>query len=296
MRFRNGKQALLTLAIGAMAFAFLLSAEPAGAGNKYWVGGSSGLWSAGAKWSTTSGGSGGAGAPAGNDSVYINQSVNTVTYDSTASLPSALTLLQIDASVAPTLSQTGGSLSAATEYVGYSHNRVYNQTGGSVSGPFTNNGSFTYSGGAFNGRLVNNGTAVFNASFTAGDGMENNSDFSIVSGRAVTFNGSGLDNQGTITLTGATLSGNGALVSSGGISGYGTIAGSGGFVNYGELAQTGGKLTLSNTGSNINYGNWDLASGYQFQLSSGVPVPLPPSVLLFCTGLFWFDYSKTMVQ
>ena len=68
-----------------------------------------------------------------------------------------------------------------------------------------NQGTFAYNSGAFSGRLTNVGTAIFNADFTAGNGMENDAGLSLPSGRVITLNGLGLDNQGSLTLTGGTL-------------------------------------------------------------------------------------------
>ena len=68
-----------------------------------------------------------------------------------------------------------------------------------------NQSTFTYNSGAFSGRLTNVGTATFNADFTAGNGMENYTGLSLPPGRVITLNGLGLDNQGSLTLTGGTL-------------------------------------------------------------------------------------------
>src|SRR5208283_5448719 len=38
--------------------------------------------------------------------------------------------------------------------------------------------------------------------------------------------------------------------------------------NYGLLTQSGGTLTFSNTGTNTNYGNWNLLAGKQLQLTA----------------------------
>ena len=142
--------------------------------------------------------------------------------------------------------------------------------GTAFAGTLISQGSFTYNGGTFNGRLVNQGAATFNASFTAGNGLENDSTLSASAGCTLTVNGSGLDNEGNIALTGGTLTGSGPLVNNCQIAGYATIGGSGGFTNNSTFTQSGGPVTLGNTGPNANYGNMTLVSGYQFRLSSGI--------------------------
>ena len=87
----------------------------------------------------------------------------------------------------------------------------------------TNSATFIYNNGTFGGRLTNAGTVVLNADFTAGNGMENDSNFSLATGQTVTLNGAGLDNEGT-------------------------------------FAMIGGSLNLSATGSNVNRGNFNLSA------------------------------------
>jgi hypothetical protein len=87
-----------------------------------------------------------------------------------------------------------------------------------------------------------------------------------LSGGGLTIN-TGMDNGGAFILAGGTLDGSGALTNNGLVSGFGTLRGTGGFTNNGLIAQSGGNITLANTGTNINYGNMDLAGGYQLRLS-----------------------------
>lgn len=176
------------------------------------------------------------------------------TYNLQSSLLSAATV-QLNAN--GTFSQTGGTLTYTT----------FNQGGGTVAHDLLNQSTFNYSSGAFNGRLINQGTVNFNADFTAGNGVENDTAFTIAAGRTITLNGAGLDNEGTITLGGGTLSGAGLLSNSAQITGYGTIGGSGGFNNYLLVTQNGGNLTLNNSGVNNNLGTINLASGLQLRLS-----------------------------
>ena len=156
----------------------------------------------------------------------------------------------------------GGTLTAGT--ININDGGTFNQDGGTINGDMQNQGIFNYNGGTFNNRLFNQGVVNFNSDFTAGDGMENKATVSIDSGRTVTLNGSGLDNQGTLSLSGI-LQGSGPLVNTGYMYGIGTIGGSGGFVNNG-LYVPGSGATLNNSGSNVNYGNLNLSSTGQWYL------------------------------
>ncbi|HEV2972555.1 MAG TPA: autotransporter-associated beta strand repeat-containing protein [Pirellulales bacterium] len=133
----------------------------------------------------------------------INSAVNTLTKIGAGTL----TLINQNVSNCPinvnagTLALSGGTLTGA---LNNSANVVLNS--GTFGGPsLANSGTFTYNGGTFNGRLINAGTAIFNADFTAGNGMENDANVSIPSGRTITLNGQGLDNEGTLTIAGGTL-------------------------------------------------------------------------------------------
>jgi hypothetical protein len=103
--------------------------------------------------------------------------------------------------------QSGGTLNVGT----------FAQAGGTVTGTLQNQGTFIYQSGLFSGRLLNQGTVVLNADFTAAGGMENDALFTLVSGRAVTLSGAGLDGSGTTQINaGSDLTANhivqGALV------------------------------------------------------------------------------------
>ena len=95
--------------------------------------------------------------------------------------------------------------------------------------------------------------------------MTNNGVYNL-SGGQLTVDGS-LDNSGALVLAGGALGGAGELVNNGHLSGFGAIAGSGDFINNALISQGSGHITLSNTGVNNNYGNIDLASGYQFRIN-----------------------------
>ena len=139
-------------------------------------------------------------------------------------------------------------------------------TFGGVAGSTLATNAFTYNGGAFNGRLNVLGTAVFNADFTAGNGMLISGAPTLAAGRVLTLNGAGLANEGTLTFAGGTLAGSGPLANNSLINGNGIIAGSGGFTNNSLITQSGGNLTLSNSGANVNNGNIDMVTGFQFRL------------------------------
>ncbi|MCX5805884.1 MAG: hypothetical protein NT010_07440 [Proteobacteria bacterium] len=192
-----------------------------------------------------------------NQSGGTNTVANTLTIAATAGSAGtynlsggSLTAGTIQLNPGGTFNQTGGALSFTT----------FNQSGGTIKNVFENNGTFNYNGGIFEERLINNGTANFNADFTAGNGMvwTPSQVLTISTGRTITLNGEGLDNQGFIALAGGTLSGSGTLINNAYLSGHGTINGSGGFINNSTAAISGGSLILSNTGVNDNRGTINL--------------------------------------
>jgi len=144
----------------------------------------------------------------------------------------------------------GGALSFTT----------FNQQGGGVTGTLENpvSGTFNYSGGTFSGRLINRGAVNFNADFTAGDGLANYSGLTIGAGRTVTLNGQGLDNQGTITLSGGALGGSGPLANKAALTGYGTINTAAGLSNTGAMTLTGGSSTVAGTVTNQAQGQLNI--------------------------------------
>ncbi len=144
-----------------------------------------------------------------------------------------------------------------------------NGTGGGL----TKNGAGALTlaaGGSLNGPLtVNQGTLDVGGNLTA-VGAANYGTVNLSGGVTLTVSGSGLDNEGLLSLSGSTLAGAGPLVNNNTLSGHGTIGGSSGFTNDAFLNITGGNLTLTNTGSNYNYGEITLASGEFLQLGAGV--------------------------
>jgi autotransporter-associated beta strand protein len=129
----------------------------------------------------------------------------------------------------------------------------------SLSGNVTNSAAFAYNSGTFGGRLTNLGTVVLNADFTAGNGMENDGNFALAAGRTVTLNGGGLDNEGTLTMTGGTLN----------------LNASGNNINRGNFNLSSnlglGGATLTNSGSlNLNGGLISGATGLLVNSADGI--------------------------
>jgi fibronectin-binding autotransporter adhesin len=123
-------------------------------------------------------------------------------------------------------------------------------SGGFLNSTVLNQSNFVYSGGSFNGRLINAGVVTFNADFAAGNGLENDSSLSISSGRTVTLNGAGLDNEGTLTLAGGTLAlgAFGVNINRGNFNLSPTVPfnlGAAGFTNSGTINLNGGLFTAS---------------------------------------------------
>ncbi len=147
-----------------------------------------------------------------------------------------------------TFNQSGGSLIYNT----------FNQQGGTVTGALENRGLFNYYSGDFQGRLLNYGTANLGSSFTAGNGLMQAAGaitLNVGSGQSLTLNGAGLNNQGTFTMAGGTLTGGGLLTNNASFSGYGTINASAGFNNYGNMTLTGGTSSVSGAFDNESTGS-----------------------------------------
>jgi fibronectin-binding autotransporter adhesin len=128
--------------------------------------------------------------------------------------------------------------------------------GGSLAADVHNQATFNYYGGTFAGRLFNTGAVNFFSDFTAGNGMENDGNLSITSGQPVTLDGVGLDNEGTLSMSGVALnlSTTGANVNRGSInlSTVLSLAGGAALTNSGSIALNGGVVsdasgTLTNT-------------------------------------------------
>jgi hypothetical protein len=179
-------------------------------------------------------------------------------------------------------------LTQTTENVGTVSYGVMNQplTGGNGGG-FTNTntvtnlnlgstkgtGTYNLIGGTLVAHTItiNPGSALYQSggTLTASSGLINYANFSLGVGGTAQIDGSGLDNHGTLTLAGGTLQGSGSLVNNAVLTGYGIVDGSGGFTNNASFTQSGGRFVLKNTGDNKNYGNMDLAAGYDFVVATG---------------------------
>ena len=151
----------------------------------------------------------------GNASIGVTQSGGSLTlaggingnFTLTKVGPGTLTLSG-PGTVACPINVTAGTLiqGGATVTGSVSNFASYVLNSGTFGGPFlTSSGTFTYNAGTFSGRLINAGTVNFNADFTAGNGLENDVSLSIPSGRMITLNGQGLDNEATLTVSGGTF-------------------------------------------------------------------------------------------
>ena len=187
------------------------------------------------------------------------------------------------------------TLSTDTTRVGNFGTGTFNQAGGThnvntlwLAAEAGSSGTYTLSGGALNvGKILSGqGTSTFNLdggdlnltasslaignfnigsnayyakTTTVANAMVNLGGFDINRGVTLTVNGS-LDNSGQMKLYGGgRMTGAGTLTNNADFTVYGgTISGSGGFVNNGQLHQLQSAMTLSNTGDNVNNGNWDL--------------------------------------
>jgi hypothetical protein len=88
-------------------------------------------------------------------------------------------------------------------------------------------------------------------SFTAGDGVANDASMTVAAGQTLTVNGAGLDNLGTFTLAGGTVSGSGPVVNNfgGTLQAHGTINST--FTNNGVL-DVDGVLRLNGASATNN--------------------------------------------
>ncbi|MBT9490119.1 MAG: PEP-CTERM sorting domain-containing protein [Rubrivivax sp.] len=168
-----------------------------------------------------------------------------------------------------------GLLDVAGSAVAVNHGTFEHQ-GGRLQGTLENRGSFVHGGvdgnaPDFAGRLVNHGSVVLNGDTRFGNGLRNEVDLDLLpTGRTLTLDGQGLENNGSFALRGGTLTGSGQLTNYNSLSGHGRIAGDQ-FYNFGTLAQTGGTLALASTGGAFNYGRWSMEAQRDLNLDgSGV--------------------------
>ncbi|MBL8380623.1 MAG: autotransporter-associated beta strand repeat-containing protein [Burkholderiales bacterium] len=195
---------------------------------------------------------------------------------------------------------SGKTLTIGAEIVGNNGGGTFTQSGGThvamsllLGANPGSDGTFNMNGGSFTvGSIaVGAGTGTFNlngGSVNVGGTLQA-TNLSIGVGAALAGNinvsnalinlgalstsgqilaGGSLDNSGSLALSGGALGGAGALTNYNLMTGYGSIGGTGGFTNYGQFQPGGGGLVLSNSGANVNYGNWDVQSGLPLVLSS----------------------------
>jgi hypothetical protein len=161
-------------------------------------------------------------------------------------------------------SQTGGTLNFTT----------FNHQGGEVQGSLQNpaGGTYIYDNGTFTGRLLNSGTAIFNADFTAGNGMAHYSILTLDPGRSLTFNGQGLtvDQGGAFTQNGGTLTAASETI---GNTGIGTFTQAGGTHNVTNIltlaANPGSTGTFNLQGGALSAGTINLNAGGTFNRTGG---------------------------
>jgi hypothetical protein len=157
-----------------------------------------------------------------------------------------------------TLTQDAGSTLAASTLIQQ----------GTINGFLQNQGEFIYMSGAFNGELINQGTVNLGPNFTAANGIENDATMTLTTGELISVNGLGLDNLGTFSLGGATLSGSGPVVNdfSGTMTAHGNINNP--LTNLGTLTldgvlhlNGGGTNSGTLTGSGTIFGNFSNPGG-----------------------------------
>lgn len=203
-----------------------------------------------------------------NETVGLNGTGTFTQTNGTNQVTSTLLIAQ-NLGSSGTYNLEGGTLTAAL----IDNNGQFNMEGGVFNGDLNNKGQFRYHSGTFNGSLQNNGTTYLYNSLNVVDGIVNNTNFAVSSGKTLTAGGTGFDNNGSLSLDHGSLFINGSSIrlSNHGTlsSGEGTITGSGAFYNYGLVTQEYGALTLANSASTRNYGTFDLRSGYQLRITGG---------------------------
>ena len=119
---------------------------------------------------------------------------------------------------------------------------------GSLASDIVNQANFIFDGGTIGGRLTNQGTATFNADFSSANGMENDGVAIAAAGVNLTFNGAGLDNEGTLTTSGGAINLGGASnVNRGNLSVSTVNLAGAALANQGSLTLNGGAI-LGTTG------------------------------------------------
>jgi hypothetical protein len=163
-------------------------------------------------------------------------------------------------------SLSNGTLSGISSSLYTSPTGTFTQSGGICNIPVNSNGSFVYTGGSFNAGLSLYGTSSFTGTFDANGTLGIFSNVNVPA--TTTVDGTHIDIEGSVTLSGGTLGGAGDVsdVNNGLITGYGTVACGPILNNYSVIQPTGGNLTF--TASLDNFGNIDLEPGRTIYLST----------------------------
>jgi hypothetical protein len=236
----------MTLIIGFS----LLTAAPAGAANKYWIGGASGFWHSASSWSPT-------GQPLSGDTVYLTQSdaINReVQYYNTAYPAAVLASLTIDATGSGTMrlyQSYNHPLSAGYEVIGLYGTGTFQQTTGTNTvttslglGSYSgSSGTYNLSGGALSA------SAEYLGSYGTGFFTQTGGTNSVASQLYLGYYTGGIGNYA--------LSGSGSLSA-----GYEIIGNNG----TGAFTQTGGMNTVTNS---LSVGNNNVGTVSSYNLSGG---------------------------
>jgi hypothetical protein len=187
----------------------------------------------------------------------------------------------------------GGTLSAGTVYVGGNAGAsggtgTLNVSGGTLTSTgllrvWNSASAVNLSGGTLSVGSIDLGGQYSRLNWTAGTLAITGGNFAIAdggglgnainlgTGKTLSVTGGTLTNNGAVTLAGGTLSSNVGFVNNALLTGYGTITGTGLATNAstGQIIQSGGNITYANSAVLVNAGTISLAPGYQFDASSG---------------------------
>jgi hypothetical protein len=187
----------------------------------------------------------------------------------------------------------GGTISAASVYVGGNAaaaggTGTLNVSGGTLTSTgllrvWNSASAVNLSGGTLSVGAIDLGGQASRLNWTAGTLAFTGGNFAIAdggglgnainlgTGKTLSVTAGTLTNNGAITLAGGTLSSNVGFVNGALLTGYGTIAGTGLASNAstGQIIQSGGNITYANSAVLVNAGTITLATGYQFDASPG---------------------------
>ena len=242
---------------------------------RYWVGGTAN-WdnTAGTKWSTTSGGAGGASAPTSADDVFFdaNSGTNTITITSAAnckSINGTGATATLDGSATLTIN---GSFNIGGLTVTYTGIATISATGTLTSNGKTWTGSLTFTGTSMTYTLADNWTVNGTVTFSGGT--------------AQTINGSTLICNGNLTSTTSSVYVTGTTNIS--MQGTSTIVGSNGGYAIDIEINTSGTITFTNT-IYIKSGTWLHTSGTVNAGTSTVNHIASGAFILNCAGITFYN-------